>query len=149
MPVRYNVIFPMTLRLKLHIHLLNLLSTVNTRYLPLTVIYASSRFHASSLLWGARPLFLLAMTCHDTSILRGILTLCLKVREAGIKKRINYIAKWFSGVFFIHMLNKNGFRRPSGGPQHAFGACCGGHNTARGVCCNFGGSGVQVFRVQL
>ena len=35
-------VFPMTLRLKLHIYyLLYLLSTINTRHLPLTVIYAS------------------------------------------------------------------------------------------------------------
>ena len=33
---------------------------------------------AVSLLWGARPLFLLAMTCHDISISQGILTLCLR-----------------------------------------------------------------------
>ena len=51
------------------------------------------RIHASSLLRGVRPLFLLAMTCNDISIFQGILTLCLEVREAAIKKRVNYIAK--------------------------------------------------------
>ena len=41
----------------------------------------------------------------------------------------------FGRIFHTQMLKKNGLRWPSGGPQHAFGACCGGRNTARGVCC--------------
>ena len=65
MPGRYNITFPMTLRLKLHIYyLLYLLSTINTRHLPLTVIYASCRHRRIFSALGSQPTI---FACYDVS----------------------------------------------------------------------------------